>query len=203
MTKPIRIMIDMETTAQGARAGILTLGACTFGLESNLLRQTFYMRASLASNEALKRTIDKSTMEWWNKQDPSIREEAFGGTDSVDDVLDGFAKWCDNLSNSNPGDIELWSRGASFDCEILQDAFYQIFGAYPFDFRKHMCQRTLQRLMPTELIATVPQRVAKHISYIDAYNQADIADAGLRSLQWQWKGARGNFRLDSGMTGLD
>jgi|SRR6188768_840282 len=189
---PIRIMIDMESTDTCARAGILTLGACTFGQPFGATRETFYSKASLASNEQLKRSINPETIAWWDKQDKSIRNEAFGGTGSVDDLLDNFATWCSHWVagpafsgvDKDLTKIELWSRGAGFDCEILQDAFLQIFGYYPFDFRKHMCQRTLQALMPEWLVKAVPQRAAKHVAYIDAYNQADIIDVALRNLSW-------------------
>lgn len=190
--QPIRIMIDFETLATGARAGILSLGACTFGLPFGQERQMFYAKATVASNEILKREISKSTMEWWGKQDAEIRKEAFSGTLAVDDVLDQFARWCGTLVagpafTDTPKDlsnIELWSRGAGFDCEIMQDAFLQIFGAYPFDFRKHMCQRTVERLMPAQLKAAIIPRAAKHVAYIDAMNQADVMDVALRNLNW-------------------
>jgi hypothetical protein len=83
-------------------------------------------------------------------------------------------------------DVELWSRGAGFDCEILQDAFYQIFGSYPFDFRKHMCQRTMERLMPEQLKnAVIPRWDArKHHALDDAMYQADMMDVALRNINW-------------------
>lgn len=189
MTDPIRIMIDFETVDTCPRAGILSLGACTFGLPFGADRQLFYAKASLASNEQLKRSISRSTMEWWDKpENAEARKEAFSGTMAVDDVLEQFRIWAHSVALSSSGtkieDIELWSRGAGFDCEILQDAFYQIFGNYPFDFRKHMCQRTIERLMPAALRNGIKLRTAKHIAYIDALNQADVMDVALRNLNF-------------------
>jgi hypothetical protein len=180
---PIRIMIDMETTSTDRRAGILSLGACVFGLPFGAPAYEFYERASLASNESLKRTIDRSTMEWWNKQDLEMRKEAFGGTQAVDDLLENFLKWVKDF-RADPSYVEIWSRGAGFDCEILQDAFYQIFGSYPFDFRKHMCQRTVERLMPQSLKAAVITDPRKHHALVDAQNQARLMDVALRNLNW-------------------
>lgn len=183
MNKITRISIDFETLAMSSRAGILSLGACTFGLPFGATQDTFYMKASLASNEMLKREISRSTMLWWDAPERSeARKEVFSGMNAVDDVLDSFRKWAESINH--PEQIELWSRGAGFDCEILQDAFYQIFGSYPFDFRKHMCQRTVERLMPETLKAGVSPNTQKHHALADAINQANLLDVALRNLSW-------------------
>ncbi len=179
MTNPIRISIDMETVSTERNAAILTLGACVVGESS----EQFYMRASLASNEHHKRDINRETMLWWDKQDPSTRLEAFGGTDSLLDVLDNFTLWAYRIS-TDLSDVELWSRGAGFDCEILQDAYMSCFGSYPFNFRKHMCQRTLQALMPVWLTGAVAPNLSKHNALADAFYQAQIIQAGLNNLSW-------------------
>jgi hypothetical protein len=187
---PIRIMIDMEGTAQCASSGILTLGACTFGLPFGQQRQKFYERASLASNESMGRTISRSTMEWWDKQDKAMRDEAFGGTQNINLMLIAFEQWCIEKFAIDAGRealvdrIELWSRGAGFDCEILQDAFLNIFGYYPFDFRKHMCQRTVERLMPASLKSAIPPQQSKHHALEDAMYQANVMDVALKNMMW-------------------
>jgi hypothetical protein len=151
--------------------------------------QQFYQRASLESNEKFKRKISLGTMKWWDEQDPIMRAEAFGGTVALDDMLSEFMIWCTTLCppSFSLGDIQLWSRGAGFDCEILQHAFYEIFGHYPFDFRNHMCQRTIEVLMPEWLVEGVknshPNR-GKHNALNDAIYQAGILDAALRNIRW-------------------
>lgn len=183
MNTTIRVMIDMETVATSPRAAIVSLGACTFGLPFGAERKIFYGKASLASNEHLKREISRETMLWWDKEEnEAARLEAFSGTLALDDVLDQFLNWTDSIGNRV--DIELWSRGAGFDCEILQDAFYQIFGSYPYDFRKHMCQRTVERLMPMTLKSAIPGNTYKHNALMDAMHQADVMDVALRNISW-------------------
>lgn len=190
MNTPIRIMIDFETGASSNDAAILSLGACTFGLPFGVERKQFYAKASVQSNHDLKRKFDPATMAWWDKQNADVRNEAFSGTLAVDDVIDGFAQWAFNLLpnkvvNNADADIELWSRGAGFDCEILQHAFYQIFGKYPFDFRKHMCQRTIERLMPEQLkLGRGGAHSMKHHALNDAIFQAELMDVALRNLNW-------------------
>lgn len=189
---PIRIMIDMETPATCAGAGILTLGACTFGLPFGQPRQTFYEKASLASNESAGRVISKATLQWWSADErTAARNEVFSGTDTITMLLSKFEAWAINAFCINEGRaglserIELWSRGAGFDCEILQDAFMEIFGYYPFDFRKHMCQRTIERLMPQNLKVLIGANSFPHHALHDAINQADLIDVALRNIKWQ------------------
>lgn len=186
----IRIMIDMETTGTDSDAGILTLGAVVFDVPFGYPRPTFYDKASLASNEAAGRKVDKATMEWWNKQDSELRKEVFSGTQSVSDMLSNFIVWCTNQlapGMSLEKDVQLWSRGAGFDCEILKHACYQLFGHYPFDFRNHMCQRTVEALMPAGLVNLVQNSYAsrrKHHALDDAMHQANMMDAALRNIIW-------------------
>lgn len=177
-----RIMIDMETVDTCENAGILTLGACTFGLPFSVPRKHFYERASLSSNEFLKRSISKETMEWWDKQDPEMRKETFGGTDSIVLVLDMFVNWASRIAPID--EIELWSRGAGFDCNILQHAYQNLQGHYPFDFRKHMCQRTIERLMPPDLRNLLPKHTNKHHALQDALFQADVMDVALNNISF-------------------
>lgn len=178
-----RISIDMETAATCDSAAILTLGACTV-LPEGGVRKMFYMRASLASNESNGRTVDTETLKWWDTQDKNMRQEAFGGSDDIHHVLDEFKKWAYSEVCTDLSKIELWSRGADFDCAILQHAYMHIDGDYKFNFRNHMCQRTLSKMMPQALIDLVPPNTQKHNAIADAIYQARIIAVGIRSLQW-------------------
>lgn len=186
---PIRIMIDMETPATNLTTAPISLGAVQFCLPFGIARPQFYERASLESIEKYGFAIDKSTMDWWDKQDAAIRTEAFGGTQSITQLLENFHSWCTlNFGYASgvadTSNIELWSRGAGFDCEILKHCFYELFGNYPFDFRKHMCQRTIERLMPAELVSLCGKNTGKHNALSDAIFQADVMDVALRNIRW-------------------
>lgn len=183
-THPIRLMIDFETPSSDTTTAPLTFGAKQFAAfdEYNYLPPypfpEFYARASLASIERRGFSISKETMEFWDKQDPTIRAEAFGGTADVASLIDSFIEWCtcyygaDNLKK-----IELWSRGADFDCKILQNVCMELWGNYPFDFRNHGCQRTLVKTLPSSLIiANVPPQLHKHHALHDAKYQAAAAE---------------------------
>jgi hypothetical protein len=40
----------------------------------------FYQKCDPQDSERWGLHVDKSTMEWWDKQDPQVRAEAFSGT---------------------------------------------------------------------------------------------------------------------------
>lgn len=178
-----RISIDFETAATCDSAAILTFGACSI-LPEGGIRKMFYMRASLASNEANGRTVDTATMKFWDEQDPIIRREAFGGTDDIHHVLDEFKKWAYSEVSTDLSKIELWSRGADFDCKILQHAYMHIDGSYPFNFRNHMCQRTFAKMMPSGLVGLLEANTQKHLAISDAIYQARVIEMGLRCIEW-------------------
>ena len=73
-------MIDLETLGVNPDSVVMTLGAIKFNPFSNDEPHTpLYMRCDIEEqSEALGRTIDNSTMEWWGKQPKEIQEEAFG-----------------------------------------------------------------------------------------------------------------------------
>lgn len=183
ITQPIRVMIDFETLDTIPSAAILSMGAVQFGLPFGTDRPRFYERASMSSNEFRHRSISRGTVEWWDKQSVEARNEAFGGTQEVDDMLTLFLEWIGTIAPAE--EVEIWSRGAGFDCEILQHAFLNIFGNYPFDFRKHMCQRTVERLMPLDLKALAASNGMKHHALQDAIYQADLMDIALRNINWK------------------
>jgi hypothetical protein len=185
MNTPIRISIDMETVDNVVTAGIISLGAVQFALPHGYEAPQFYAKADVRSSEMLGRTISKGTMEWWDRQDPEIRNEAFSGVLSLGELLDQFYKWCvSTYGVDRLQDIELWSRGAGFDCEILQHAYLQLWGSYPFNFRNHLCQRTIERLMPQELKSMIPPNFGKHNALMDAIHQASVLNVAFNNLRW-------------------
>lgn len=180
-----RISIDFETAATCDSAAILTFGACTILPNTNkMARDSFYMRATMSSNESYGRTVDTATMRWWDTQDTHARDEVFTGRDDLKDVLLTFIEWARTKVCKDLEQIELWSRGSDFDCKMLQHACLNILGGYPFDFRNHMCQRNFSKLMPQRLKDKVPPNEIKHVAIYDAMYQARIIEVGLQHLMW-------------------
>lgn len=182
---PIRLMIDFETPSTERTTAPLTFGAVQFGMPMSIALPEFYDKASLASVERRGFTISKETMEWWDKQDPVMRNEVFSGTQDVAELLDKFTTWCETLYGAeNLKDIQLWSRGAGFDCEILQGVYMEIFGVYPFRYYNHFCQRTVEALMPPYIVQSLRKQENKHHALEDAKYQAMVMNVALNTLRW-------------------
>lgn len=183
---PIRIMIDLETLSADHTAGILTIGAVKFGTALHVDSQPyFYDKVLPQDNARYNLHEDVATLEWWDKQDPEVRQEAFSGIKPLRTVLSDFTAWVERIANHVPlSEIELWSRGADFDLVILSNAYYEVFGEYPFNFRKHMCERTLRALLPSTVRIEFEESYEgrKHYALMDAKYQAHIATRTLQYL---------------------
>jgi exodeoxyribonuclease VIII len=160
-------MVDLETTGIAAGCGILSIGACTFdGSEE------FYERISPASSRAEGFVDNMDTLRWWNRQDFRMKEEAFGGTKSVMEVLYAFHDWF-RLLDKDHKNIYIWGNGADFDLPILAAYYQKMDRPLPWAPYNGRCFRTLKNLLPH---VKPPARVAgKHHALEDAIFQASHA----------------------------
>lgn len=156
------VMLDIETTGVSAGCCILSIGACTLDLNSE-----FYQKISLAScyDRGLKDL--PSTLDWWNKQDPAVRTEAFSGVDQLDVVLIKFSDWLNSIGEKK---VKIWGNGADFDLPILGAAYEACGMEKPWKPYNGRCFRTIKNLYPN----VIPNafRGIKHNAYGDAKNQA-------------------------------
>lgn len=192
-SSPIRIMLDLETLSSEKDAGILTIGAVKFGTALHVDSQPYFYDKVLPQDNAqygLKES--RETLQWWDKQDIEVRQEAFSGIKPLRTVLSDFSGWVERIAGPVPiQEVELWSRGSDFDLVILSNAYYAVFGEYPFNFRKHMCERTLRAIMPSNLRIEAEESYEgkKHHALMDARYQAHIADVALRKMMWWHSGS--------------
>lgn len=135
---PKDLMIDLETMAVTPDSVILTLGAVKFDPFEEGIKDTLYLRIDLDDQDALKRSIDPNTLEWWGKQDPEIVQEAFGDGNrvKVTDAVSQFHKFAWGCSH-------FWSHGASFDIVIIENLYRQLNRALPWNFWQIRDTRTL------------------------------------------------------------
>ena len=156
------VMLDLETTGVSAGCAILSIGACTLDLNNE-----FYQKISLAScyDRGLKDL--PSTLDWWNKQDPAVRTEAFSGVVALSDVLLSFAMWLESLGEKK---AKVWGNGADFDLPILGAAYEACGMEKPWKPYNGRCFRTIKNLYPD----VIPNafRGIKHNALEDAKNQA-------------------------------
>lgn len=131
-------MVDMETMAVTPDAVVLTLGAVHFDPLTDGITDSIYFRLSIDDQEALGRSIDPNTLEWWSRQDPVIMEEAFSSEDRIPltEAMDRFHKFawgCDRF----------WSHGAKFDLVMIENILRQLDKPLPWNYWQLRDTRTL------------------------------------------------------------
>ena len=156
------VMLDLETTGVSAGCCILSIGACTLDLDTE-----FYAKIELSScyDKGLKDL--PSTLEWWDKQDPAVRTEAFSGVDQLAVVLIKFSDWLNSVGEKK---AKIWGNGADFDLPILGAAYEACGMEKPWKPYNGRCFRTIKNLYPDVIPSAF--RGVKHNAYEDAKNQA-------------------------------
>lgn len=190
MTKPIHVMIDLETLSTSPHAAILSIGAVVFSPQG--LGEEYYARINPQDAEA-NGEVSKETMLWWNKTDnKQARSEAFSGTESLAKALYGFTEWVATVNGESDvqnKNVYLWANGADFDLPILKFALEQVTAEYPFEFRNHRCFRTL-RSLADEFDLNQFSNKFKHSAIEDARYQANVAIHLMKSRSYskEWGG---------------
>ena len=161
------VMIDLETLATSTDAAILTIGAVKFdpfGRELTDPEMTsFYSRIDLDSCDEINLVTNDDTIDWWSKQTPEAKYEAFENPDRqhIRDVFDQLYKFC-------WGAKRVWSNGSGFDIVICETVFKRLNKAIPWSFWQVRDVRTAYDL------GINPQRPKEtaHNALADAYEQA-------------------------------
>ena len=171
------IMIDLETGGLKAGCPVLAIGACSFDSS-----EKFYEKISLASCQSAGLVILPATMDWWAKQDPRAKAEAFSGTKDLQLVLGEFSDWFLSVERRQ-GTCYVWGNGADFDLPILSKA-YEVCGMKePWKAFNGRCYRTLKNLFYD--VKPDAFEGIKHTAIADAEFQAAHALKILRSRRQQ------------------
>lgn len=139
-------MIDLETLGTTPDTAVLTLGGVKFNPnEIGTTHSELYFRLDVDEQLAKERTVDNSTLEWWGKQEESVREEALGDENRtpVLEVLQALNKWCVGVDT-------IWCQGPSFDIVIMENLYRQYDHHIPWPFWKIKDSRTLFGIMPKD-----------------------------------------------------
>lgn len=140
----VHIVVDLETAGLSTElAPILQIAACHI----HNSRLAFFAGVSLESNSKLGRIPEGGTLAWWNKQNPTLRAQVFSGTEDIVTALEQFNAWLESFD----AHIELWSRGADFDCHMLEEAYSQAGLRWCVDYRSYNCIRTVCKHTPPPL----------------------------------------------------
>lgn len=165
MNGKLDVMCDLETLSLDSHAQILSIALVPFGPMGEGLAPYYEKIAPLTSTVF---TVDSSTIAWWDKQDHAVRDEAFGGTKTIGQVLVEVQNY---LVAAGP--IDFWSWGANFDEPILAHAFKVLGLTQPWSYKDVRCARTLSALHPN---IKVPRIGSAHNALDDARNQAAVID---------------------------
>lgn len=139
-------MIDLETLGTGPDCVVLTIGGVKFNPNTiSSPREELYHKFEVDEQLNKGRTTLESTLEWWGKQEESVREEALGDSNRtpVLEVLHALNKWCVGVDT-------IWCQGPAFDIVILENLFKQYNHHIPWPFWKIKDSRTLFGIMPKD-----------------------------------------------------
>lgn len=153
---------DIETL--GTRPGdvILSIGACLFTPETGEILSEIELTIDQASSRAAGLRAKKSTIEWWQKQDPAAQAAAFKGQYSLEEALMRFTAWL-------PREPLIYGNGASFDNTLLEAAYRAVGKEAPWPYYNNRCYRTLAAMFLTHRIERVG---IAHNALDDAKTQA-------------------------------
>ncbi len=175
------IMLDLETLDTSPYSIIVTIGAIKFDYLTKLPKfeeltekNSFYRRLNIESSEKHGFTRSAETMEWWNKQDKAVRDEALTTEPRFDlkKVLKDFKIWAGD-------NTKIWSHGATFDCVILQEAYKIMNITPPWKYWDSRDTRTVYDLAGLKLNSAN----TKHHALNDCYDQILLLQESLTKLK--------------------
>jgi hypothetical protein len=169
------LMVDIEALATHNDAVILTIGAQMFDpsvkgwtteRQRHIHTNDFYdpymnMRVDVDSQEASGRRIDEDTVTWWSKQSAEAQSDAFAPDNRLPlrDALLELTRLAEPCKR-------VWSKGPTYDFEILGHAYDQLGLPVPWKFWNVRDARTVYSLTPN-----LKQRTNGHLAIEDCRNQ--------------------------------
>ena len=133
------VMVDIETL--GTRPGdcILSIGAVWFTADE--IKSKFYVTIDSNASREAGFKAQRSTVEWWEKQNEVARTAAFRGELSPVSAFKQFGMWL-------PAEPVIWGNGANFDNALLSAGYRILALEQPWKFWNDRCYRTIKNLFP-------------------------------------------------------
>ena len=169
------VMLDLETMGVKKNAAMLSVACVQFDLDERTIDRAglFYQRIHPDSYEKYenKFSVNISTITWWMEQEPSVREEAWGGKTPLEDVLLSFDQWV-KTNIKDPRNLRVWAHGKDFDPPILEHALKVLGMEVPWRFYNTMDTRTAYFLAEDRVRPEFPvDGYAKHHPVGDCISQ--------------------------------
>lgn len=182
----MHLVIDLETLSTAADAAITQIGLAPFRIDgTDPPEEGVLINVDPQSCIDLGMRVDWSTTHWWMMQSQEARDalprpgEGLPLPDALDEVEDYIL----SLAQRHPGELKIWSNGATFDIPILGHAFRILGRPEPWSYKASRDTRTLAMLA---LNAIRPDPVVKHNALHDAMAQ-------VLWVQNMWREARGGL----------
>lgn len=114
------IMIDLETVDTKPSAGILSVSAVPFDIESGrTYHLPYYDMLDIHKQIDCGRSMSLDTMLWWTKQNEKARKEAFSGFKKLHHSLADLRLF---IKEKCSDEVRVWANSPSFDLAILKNA---------------------------------------------------------------------------------
>ncbi len=163
------IMLDIETLSTSTNSVIVSIGAIKFDKTAKILpsvdlMDTFYRKIDINSCTNLGMEINKSTMDWWHKQDPVYTREALYSENNrvpIKQALIELSQWIKPCE-------KVWANSPDFDCTILKNAYHLCKLDLPWSYWNTRDVRTTVALAE---ISLKDISVATHNPVDDCYRQ--------------------------------
>lgn len=149
MTKSF--VVDLETMGLESNTIVLSAAVVYFSLDedveySDLLKRACFVKFNAKEQAANKRTVTKSTLEWWKEQAAEVQEFSIKPQRTDLSMVDGLLtlkKYIDKHSDKNSW---YWTRGA-FDQMVLESLCRTAQVDPLYRYNMNMCIRTAIRCL--------------------------------------------------------
>lgn len=168
-------MIDLETIDTAPTAGILSIGIVAFNPDTGELGPTLYRR--LGYDQArMYGTESASTIEWWSRQNPATRAEAFTAEHDATIAAFEVAEFIRHTAG-------VWGNGATFDITITEHWLRVLGIGISYD---HRCVRDCRTI--EELARYIGITRKQFIRRGDHHNALDDAIYQAEYISGMWRG---------------
>lgn len=185
----IRVMIDIETLSTSPSAAVIAIAAVIWDETHNPIptcASWFIDRDLVFGYE------DPETLQWWNSQNPVVKDRVFGGNLTPREALQGLNNFlCSNrIFSDRVEDVRCYASPGMFDFPILRNQ-YQRMGITPgWSWRTERCLSTLMKEIKDNFGVEIPEVEIelKHHPVHDCLGQIQELNACLKFLQSRAEG---------------
>lgn len=172
-------MVDLETLGTKSNSIILSVGIVQFDLYTGELGNEFYSTIDSVDSRSYGLTSDPSTVDWWLKQDKSVRDKLYQNTKALKQVLEEITIY---LQSSCESSKFLWGNSARFDLGLLENAYTKCGVNTPWAFWNERCCRTVVALNPN-IKDSMPKPEGAHDPIVDCKYQIEYVVRTIQSLK--------------------